>query len=112
MTLVNAETNIMNRILLAASDDGHRLFRNNIGGYRDPKTGRWVRYGVGGTGGSDLLGIARDGRFFAVEVKTATGRIRPEQADFIRMIRSLGGFAGIARSPEDALAIASGLILD
>jgi hypothetical protein len=54
-------------------------------------------------GGSDIIGIAPDGRFLAVEVKTTTGRIRPEQQLFIDAVIAAGGVAGVARSVEEAL---------
>lgn len=40
-----------------------------------------------------------------VEVKTATGKIRPEQNNFLSQMRKLGARAGVARSPEEAIQI-------
>lgn len=110
--MLKSEANIQQLIRLALSEDGHTVFRNNIGAYKDPKTGRLVSYGVGGKGGSDLLGWCKDGVVLAVEVKTATGRIRPEQKLFIAAVRKSGGRAGIARCAEDAIKIARGEICD
>ena len=45
-----------------------------------------------------------------IEVKTPTGRIRPEQQHFIDFMRSIGARAGIARSVEQAVNIARGTI--
>lgn len=104
---LKSEANIQQLIRLALAEAGHVVFRNNIGGYKSP-SGRWVDYGVGGKGGSDLMGWTKDGKFLAVEVKTATGRIRPEQETFIAAVKRAGGRAGVARSPEDALRIANG----
>lgn len=103
----NPETNLQARIMLALSEAGHTPFRNNTGGFKD-KNGRWVRYGVGGKGGSDLWVICKDGIVGAIEVKTATGRVSQDQQRFIDMVRSKGGRAGVARSVEDALRIANG----
>lgn len=47
-----------------------------------------------------------------VEVKTATGTVRPEQRKWISFIRSIGGRAGIARSADDVDRIINGEILD
>ena len=44
-----------------------------------------------------------------IEVKTLTGRIRPEQQHFIDFMRSIGARAGIARSVEQAVNIARGI---
>jgi len=79
----------------------------------DPKTGRYVKFGVGSPGGSDLIGYRRVrvtpemvgreiAQFAAVEVKTPRGRVRPEQQQFIDHIVSAGGIAGIARSVDEA----------
>lgn len=45
------------------------------------------------------------GVFTSVEVKTPTGRVRPEQAQWVKVIEGLGGLAGVARSVEDAAGI-------
>jgi hypothetical protein len=43
--------------------------------------------------------------FSGIEVKTPTGRIRPEQEHFLHFLTENSCFAGIARSPEDAVRI-------
>ena len=43
--------------------------------------------------------------FLSIEVKTPTGRIRPEQQAWMETIQAAGGIAGVARSVEDALRI-------
>ena len=40
--------------------------------------------------------------FTSIEVKTAKGRATAEQQNWLHMVRSLGGIAGIARSVRDA----------
>jgi hypothetical protein len=105
--VANAETNLQGRIMIALSEAGCLIWRNNVGGTRAPD-GRIIRYGVGGKGASDLMGIAPDGRFLAVEVKTPTGRVSDAQAMFIDAVRARGGRAGIARNPDDAVEIACG----
>lgn len=105
--MANAETNLQAAIMMALSEDGHTPFRNNTGAYFD-KTGRMVRYGVGGNGGPDLWVVCRDGIACGIEVKTPKGRVGPEQEAFIEWLKSRGGRAGVARSVEDALRIANG----
>ena len=93
-----------------------RMFRNNVGKLPDPRTGRWVDFGVGGKGGGDLLGWRtitvtpemvgqRVAQFVSLEVKTATGRVRPEQENWRRVVERCGGLAAVVRSEEDALRI-------
>lgn len=104
---LKSEANIQNQILIALSQAGCLVWRQDTGAYKDPKSGRLVRYGLC-KGSSDVIGLCPDGVFLAVEVKTATGRVRPEQETFIVAVKRAGGRAGIARSVEDALKIANG----
>ena len=71
--------------------------RQNSGATREGD--RFIRYGWRGC--SDVLGQLTDGRFLAVEVKSETGRLRPEQADFLDRVRTAGGLAFVARSCAD-----------
>lgn len=116
---MNKETNLMHQIMLALSDAGCLVWRNGTGqawhGKVIHKAGQQVTlsdarmqpYGIC-VGSSDLIGITPDGRFLAVEVKTATGRVSKEQQTFIDAVRRSGGIAGIARSIEDALELVRG----
>lgn len=80
-----------------------RIFRNNVGLARYD-SGAKVRYGLA-NGSSDLIGfLAPLGRVVSLELKTATGRVRPEQDAWLRMVRAMGGFASIVRSVDDAHA--------
>lgn len=110
-----SEAAIQQQIRLALSRAGVVAFRNNVGQYTDPKTGRPIRYGLG-VGSSDLIGwtpvvITPDmvgstvAVFTACEVKTPTGRPTEAQLNFIAQVLKAGGFAGIARSPGDAVVI-------
>lgn len=98
------ESNLHREIQIEASKRGHRLFRNNVGKLQS-REGEWVAFGVGGVGGSDLIGWTRDGVFAAVEVKLPHGRVSPEQLSFIAAVAKAGGRAGVARSVEDAMLI-------
>ena len=78
----------------------HRIFcwRNNTGSYRTTE-GRFIRYGH--VGSADILGILPDGRFLAIECKTATGKQSKPQQVFQRMIETNGGIYIMARSASD-----------
>ena len=67
---------------------------------RDGST-RYIRANTA-RGMSDIMGILKDGRTLAIEVKSRTGRMRPGQEEFLQTIRSAGGVAGVCRSVEDA----------
>jgi hypothetical protein len=64
-------------------------------------------------GSGDLIGIRpvvisaehigqRLGVFASIEVKVPKGRVSPEQQQWLQIVQSLGGIAGVARSVEDA----------
>jgi hypothetical protein len=113
---LTSEAYIQQQTRLALARAGSVMHRNNVGQYTDQKTGRPIRYGLC-VGSSDLIGwtpvtITLDmvGRtlavFTAVEVKTPNGRPTEPQLNFIAQVTKAGGFAGIARSPGEAVAIA------
>jgi hypothetical protein len=100
------EQQIMKSIqaVLSARSASTRVFRNNVGRYKDSR-GAWLTYGLG-VGSADLVGIvAPSGRLFAIEVKTPEGKTTPEQDAWLATIRRFGGVAGVARSVEEAMAI-------
>ena len=109
-----SETLIQQQIRLALGKFGWvRMFRNNSGKLPDPRTGRWVEFGVGNPGGGDLIGwrtvkitpemVGQEiAQFVSLEVKTPTGRVRPEQENWKRVVSQAGGVAAVVRSVEDA----------
>jgi hypothetical protein len=108
------EQGVQNTIRLALGTGPTRLFRNNTGAFKDPRTKQFVRFGLC-VGSSDLIGwhsvtITPDmvgqtlAVFTAIEVKDK-GRPTPEQLTFIEVVRRAGGFAGIARSVAEARKI-------
>jgi hypothetical protein len=109
-----SEQRIQQEIRIACSRGQTRLFRNNTGTLRD-QHGRPVSFGLC-KGSADLIGyrtitITPDmvgqqvAVFTSIEVKTATGRMRPEQQAWLDTVQAAGGIAGVARSVEDALRI-------
>ncbi len=64
----------------------------------------WKQFqGLGAVRGiPDIIGIWK-GRMLCIEVKTETGKIRPEQQAFIDRINADKGLAFIARSVEDVM---------
>lgn len=90
------ETRAKREIRLAASDLGCVLW-SNAGGVANLRNGRKLRYGLG-VGSADLIGIAPDGRFLAVEMKSATGKATPEQRQFLALVARRGGVAILCRT--------------
>jgi len=113
-----SEQTIQQQIRLACSSGPTRLFRNNTGTLRDAN-GRPVQFGLA-KGSADLIGwttrtITADmvgqtvAVFTSIEVKSATGRLRPEQRQWLDAVSAAGGIAGVARSVEDARALLDGV---
>lgn len=117
------ESDIQKLIQLKSAQCGAKLFRNNVGlGWIGPtkrlsdgsilmENPRPLHAGLQ-KGSGDLIGfkptvITSDmvGKMVAVfvslEVKTPTGRVRPEQLDWYELVRKNGGIAGFARSEAD-----------
>lgn len=97
------EAAIQHHIQLAVSEAGHTCFRANVGLFFT-KDGRPVKTGLP-VGFSDLFGFTSDGKPFFLEVKTDTGRARPEQIAFISAMQKRGAIASIVRSVDDALKL-------
>lgn len=106
-----SEQSIQQHIRLACSTGNTRLFRNNTGTLRDQHN-RPVTFGLA-KGSADLIGwttrtITPDmvGRtvavFTSLEVKTPTGRVSPEQRQWLQAVQAAGGIAGVVRSVEEA----------
>lgn len=101
----NPETILLESIREAlAYEPGLMLMRNSVG------TGRGhVHHGLG-TGSADLVGVLHGrvpqllGRFVALEVKTESGTVEPEQSVWLERVRQHGGFACIVRSVGEARA--------
>jgi len=115
------EQQIQQHIRLTCSTGSTRLFRNNTGTLRD-QHGRPVSFGLA-KGSADLIGWRtvtvtpemvgqQVAVFTSIEVKTATGRLRPEQQQWLDAVQDAGGIAGVARSVSDAerlLTVADGV---
>ncbi len=99
----HSESRILSEIQLAASRLGARLWRNQTGKYQ-LTDGRWLSSGLC-VGSSDLIGIAPDGRFLAVEVKRPGKQPTPEQRAFIAFVRSFGGIAGVCHSVDEFIEL-------
>jgi hypothetical protein len=95
------ESTLLAAIRQAVNADGRaRLVRNSVGFDTEAR----VRYGLG-IGSPDLVGVLiPTGRAIGLEVKTSSGRVRPEQVAWIAAFRRAGGFACVVRSVDDALA--------
>ena len=108
-----SEHEIQQRIRLACGRVAVRLWRNNTGALVDQQ-GRFVRFGLC-KGSSDLIGLRaleitpelvgqRIAQFVALEIKTASGNVSPEQRAFLLLVQQLGGLGAVCRSIAEAQA--------
>ena len=90
------------------------MFRNNTGTLRDIN-GRPVTFGLC-KGSADLIGWRtvtvtpemvgqQIAVFTSIEVKSTSGRVKPEQQTWMQAVAAAGGIAGIARSVGEAMDI-------
>ena len=90
------------------------MFRNNTGTLRDIN-GRPVTFGLC-KGSADLIGWTvrtitpemvgqQIAVFTSIEVKSTSGRVKPEQQQWLNAVAAAGGIAGIARSVGEAMDI-------
>ena len=106
----DSEKTIMHRGMVRESAKGNIVWRNNTGRFELPD-GRFIPAGLC-KGSSDVIGIEpviinREdvgklfGRFLAIEYKTKTGRLTPEQQHFLDVVRACGGTAIVDRGEEN-----------
>lgn len=84
------------------------FWRSNSGVSRSG--GRFVRFGLPGQG--DITGILPGGRRFELEVKTATGKLSPEQVEFGAKVNAAGGLWACVRSVDEACAVIERALTD
>lgn len=104
------ESEILKHVMLAASESGVTVFRNNVGIAFQPN-GQVIKYGLC-KGSSDLIGwrpitITQNmvgttlAQFVAIETKTTKGRATPEQLNFLNQLAKSGGAAILTTSAAD-----------
>lgn len=118
------ENILQKKLIIMASELGHRLFRHNIGmgwagesiQFSKPITIQVypgdvlirkafpLRAGLVEFG-SDLIGFSSEGKFIAIETKTEEGKTDKKrlegQMNFIKQVNNSGGIAGIASTEEE-----------
>jgi hypothetical protein len=110
------ETEITHSIQLDLSPFGVRLFKNVRGLFWTMDKKRKIKAGLMAQGSGDLIGWtpvkitqymvgSTIAVFTSIECKTKTGSAFQEQRDWINVVQKSGGFAGVARSPEDSRRI-------
>jgi hypothetical protein len=104
------ESNLLRRVWLEMAARGFKLFRNNVGSGKllhANGTSQYIDFGLY-KGSSDLIGWetitvtpemvgTQIAQFVALEVKTETGRLKPEQKTFLEAVKLAGGQALVSK---------------
>lgn len=102
-----SEARLLKEILAdIGAEPGLLILRNHVGAAErfDERSNatHYETFGLG-EGTPDLVGIlAPSGRWFCLEIKTATGRVSPEQAKCHPLWRRFGAFVAVVRSIDEA----------
>lgn len=101
--LEEKESDIQRGVLDYLRIRGHFAFRVNTQGvpiHRPGEVGRFRPSPMKGV--ADIVGVQRGtGRFFALEIKTRTGRVSDEQEAFLANVERAGGLAAVIRSVDE-----------
>lgn len=95
------EKQVVNSIIHYLNGMGHFVWRNNSGmaKIQTPQGTRIWRASI--VGASDIIGVAKDGKFIAVECKFGKNKASLFQEQFLDDIRKRGGYAVVARDIDD-----------
>lgn len=108
--MASEEHSIQRKIQVALSQHKCSVFRTNVGKVQT-KDGGWFQTGLP-QGHPDLYGFRWvDNQVFYIEVKSKTGKPRPDQIRFHEFLASHGVIHGIARSVSEALMIVDGSLV-
>ncbi len=104
------ETDLVNACLTLLKLRGIYSWRQNMSGIkRRDRAGRefWAAPGMRGV--SDILALLPGGRLFAIETKSATGKLTAEQQAFQDAVNHAGGYAVVVRDVSDLVSILNDL---
>jgi hypothetical protein len=101
------EAELLKQVIAYLRLRGWFAWRNGTGAFPLQSEGSKRRFFRAGAPGSGDVFAIKAGVFLSIEVKTATGRVRPSQADWMDRVNEHGGVAFVVRSIaglEEALA--------
>lgn len=98
------EQALVNAVIRYLGLRGFFVWRQNQGAMSGVHKGRkWFVRFAHVAGISDVIGIAPDGRFVAIECKIAPNKPTEEQKQFLREVARLGGIVLLAYSIDDVV---------
>ncbi len=84
---------------------GHYCWRNNTGMIFSEYKGKKRMWYAGMKGSSDIIGIAKDGKFIAIEVKSKKNKPSLYQQLFLAEVKKRGGYAIVAYDLDTVMKI-------
>jgi hypothetical protein len=102
------ETELQSSIIAYLLLQGHYIWRNNTGvvcSQYTRKDGVCKKrlWRAGKRGSSDIIGVAENGKFIAIECKIGRSKATEEQSQFIKDIQIHNGIGIIAYSLDDVI---------
>lgn len=102
------ESKIQRAIVVRLSRWGIKLWRRNVGAFKNEATGSYFRSGSAGM--SDLWGVDRDGRHWEIETKRPGNKPTPKQLAWLKEMTARGCVAFWADSANVAEVVAEAVI--
>lgn len=111
---ITNEAELVRMCLTLLTLSGHFVWRNNTGVVNSSYTNKsgiqkQRRWKAGLVGSSDILGIAKDGKFIAIECKYGKNTTTTHQEIFLSEIRSRGGYGIVAYTIDDIKPLCQGV---
>lgn len=107
MKTLYTEKQLCSQIIQYLNYQGHYVWRENSGAIKTEYKGKTHMIRMAHRGTSDIIGMSKDGKFVAIEVKKPETKksVTVYQQMFLDEVKQHGGISGVATSPEEALAI-------
>lgn len=96
-----SEKEVVNYIIHLLNSKGSYVWRNNSGVVKIKQARGYRMWRAGITGSSDILGVAWDGKFIAIECKYGKNKPTERQLQFIKEVTDRGGYGVVAYGPDD-----------
>lgn len=96
------EQQLQNLILDYLLMKGHFAWRNNTGAFSFESKGKKRYFRAGKKGSADILGVSKDGKAIAIEVKSPKRKLEgsPEQVQFLDEFNRRGGYGIMTNTLE------------
>jgi len=94
-----SESDIQRQIIIWLKSQGFKCWKVPLG--PNITGSRSIRCKNPMAGHPDIAGVLEGGRYFVIEVKTATGKVSPIQRQWLNELNHVGALTCVARCLED-----------